>query len=386
MGGVNTTGGAMTGGEHATGSTATGGAATGGTATGGVKATGGAATGGTKATGGAATGGAKATGGAATGGAATGGAATGGTASAFKGGPCVVSTNGTSIEVFARGSDKKIYRKTVAGTTQGKWANVSDLDASLIDNRSDLDCSATITNVHIVALGVSPVGAVLYASGSGTSYNPFARQFSTETFSPSPSVTALTAAFANDFRIATYQGSLIKIGEVASGTYSDFGVIPETATFNSSPDIAFLASSSANYTLMVAFDTSNQLTLQQYSIGSGGASWLNPPLQLAAPTSTLYQYTPSICVDGGQATGTTSNMYLATVAGDRLWTSYNTGSLSLPFSGWLQSGAEAASAPDCVLTYGDTVMHVVTLSNTGSVLLYEGKGGGPFTKTDLGTY
>ncbi len=400
-GGSGVTGGSPAGGFAATGGApATGGAATGGTATGGAStrgtlATGGAATsgaptGGSLAPGYAATGGTRATGGAPTGGAATGGAPTGGTASTFRGGPCVVSTNGTSIEVFARGADKKIYRKTVNGSTQSKWVGLVDLDGALIDNRSDLDCSATSSQVHIVALGQSPAGALLHATGFDTAYNEFKREL-TDTFNPSPSVATLTSALADVHRIGTVPGSWVRVGEIsASGVHSDFGVIPVagSSAFNSAPDIAYIPSTTSNSTYVMAFDTTNQLTIGRY-VQSAAPGWLTPPLQLPAPTSTLYQYSPTVCTGPGQASPMSTAayyVYLAAVAGDRLWSTYNTSFPSGLFSGWLQAGTEAASAPDCVVTYGDDIMHIVTLSSSGSTLLYEGKAGGPFKMTGLGAY
>ena len=58
----------------------------------------------------------------------------------------------------------------------------------MIDARSDLDCSGSLTSVHIVASSLSPVGAVLHTFGLGTAYNPFVRELGNMTFGPSPSI------------------------------------------------------------------------------------------------------------------------------------------------------------------------------------------------------
>ena len=76
----------------------------------------------------------------------------------FLGGPCVANTGGTGVEVFARGDDKKIYRRAVDGNALGSWAVLAGLDGTAIDNRSDLDCAGGTTDINIVAVGNNPHG------------------------------------------------------------------------------------------------------------------------------------------------------------------------------------------------------------------------------------
>ena len=133
-------------------------------------------------------GGPTSTGGAGTGPAGTGGSGNGGSGPTFAGGPCVVSPDRTAVEVFGRSSDGRILRRAYDGSNWGAWANLPALDGKMIDARSDLDCAAAGTTVHIVAGGLNPVGAVLRAFGFGTAYNPFARELAGLAFGPGPSV------------------------------------------------------------------------------------------------------------------------------------------------------------------------------------------------------
>jgi len=280
----------------------------------------------------------------------------------------VVSPNQTGLELFARGNDKGIYRKVITTSATGAWVKLSDLDGSIIDNRSDLDCSANSSTVHIVALGTNPAGALMHAYGAGTSYNAFFREISASTFDPSPSVTVVGSGSPNNWRLAGISAGYTQLGEVSSGTYTEFtGARPGPALI-SAPDLAYLAVSNANYTFLAAFDATNTLSLHRYVISPLPANYSTPG-QLPAPTGTLYEYTPTICAAPYQGNYV---VYLAAVAGGRLYASYlsNIADLST-FTSWVQVGTETvSSAPDCVIT-SDRVMHIVALNSSGATMLYE---------------
>ena len=110
-------------------------------------------------------------------------------ASAFVNGPCVTvlpdvyPSAYTTAVVFGRGNDSKIHEKTnSSGAGWGAWAALS-LDATVLDIRSDLDCGADSSDaIHLVATGTNPLGAFMHATGSGTTFNAFGREFPTLTF------------------------------------------------------------------------------------------------------------------------------------------------------------------------------------------------------------
>jgi hypothetical protein len=331
------------------------------------------------------------------GGSTTGGNPAGGSPNRFRGGPCVVSSDQAAIEVFARGNDSSIYRRVVTADSTGSWGKLTDLDGTLLDNRTDLDCSANPATVHIVALGAQtvsfPAGSFLHAYGTGTSYNPFFRELAANTFDPSPSITLLASGRPNNWRIGATSLSVLYIGEVDNGTYSSLNTPLPGLPFKSSADLGYMPGSTNDKTLVAAFDTDGSLAIHRYVISSEPAAWMNPPAQLPAPTGRSYQYSPTICQGMGQASGAPGafHVYVFAVAGDTLWSSYTSDSslmASTDFSGWASVGNTASTAPDCAVT-SDNVVHVVTLGSSGSVLLYEGSpfNGTPWTlKQDLGVF
>jgi hypothetical protein len=90
------------------------------------------------------------------------------------------------LEVFARANDGHIYRRLHDGSSWGNWRNLSGVDGTKIDARSDLDCSSTGTSVHLVATGLNPIGAFLHTFGTGTIYNPFFQEFPSVHSAPVP--------------------------------------------------------------------------------------------------------------------------------------------------------------------------------------------------------
>ena len=321
----------------------------------------------------------------ATGGTAAGGISTSTTSVSFRGGPCVVSPNSSTVEVFARNTSR-VYRIPLGGALVPKWTALGDLDGAPIDNRSDLDCSANSTTIHIVTMGVSPLGALLRAIGSGTSYNPFTRELAnagltSSTWDPSPTVATTGNTAPNDARLALFSQGGLLAGALSGATFTGFGSITTATTnFVSSADIA-VATGTGDTTLVAAFDETNALSVHRYYQSSSQPTWVTPLIQLPAPTGTLYMYSPTVCTSDFSGT----RMYhLAAVAGGKLWYSSKNVSLGQDFSAWLSVSSDIASAPDCVVT-NDNVVHIVALNSNGGVTHHFGSGVS-WTSTDLGTY
>lgn len=212
-----------------------------------------------------------------TGGTGAGGTGAGGSpANSFRGGPCAVSPDKQNVEVFARGRDSNIYR-AVVGTTTPKWERLADLDGSLIDNRSDLDCSATTTAVHLVALGRTPPNSFLHATGSGTSYNPFERDLTDYTLGSTPSV---------------FQGfqTILAGTDTVSGTFV-FSRTPEGVTsderdgriilFSSGIDAWWTTFAMTDVQFFAGFTTAGTLSVQMLQRHVGGQTWRTPASQRA---------------------------------------------------------------------------------------------------------
>ena len=172
---------------------------------------------------------------------------TGGSNPVFVGGPCVSLDRLAGVEVFARASDGRIYRRAYDGSNWGNWGAICRRStARMIDARSDLDCSATGTSVHLVATGLNPIGAFLHAFGIGTTYNPFFRELpSPTTLQARPIVVGKRRRyFLGAIAIGATFPSLFEIGD----TPSPIELTPITTqigSFRSGPDIAHRSSRSA---------------------------------------------------------------------------------------------------------------------------------------------
>jgi hypothetical protein len=308
-----------------------------------------------------------------------GGSATGGSAPIFVGGPCVATPDHIAFEVFGRSSDAHIYRRAYDGTNWGTWSNLPALDATLIDARSDLDCSASGTSVHIVATGVNPVGALLHALGSGTTYNPFFRDLTSYAFGPGASI-----ADVDDSRytLAALGGgsafpAIYEIGDTTMPKELT-PISTQTDSFRSAPDIAKQPSGASGLTFFAAFDYSGALAIYQHVISSGGASWA-APIKLSSPAG-AFAFSPAICVEIGSFGIYSVNV--AAVAGGQLWYA-RTSTITSPFSSWAPIAAAPASSPDCAVVGSDSIVHIVALSGAGTVLDVNGKGTS-WVATDLG--
>ena len=294
----------------------------------------------------------------------------GGSNPIFVGGPCVVTPDQTTVEVFGRASDGNIYRRAFDGRNWGGWAALGGLDGKLIDARSDLDCSASSETIHIVATGVSPPGALLHAFGFGTSYNPFARELSPMLVAQSPSVGLLTD---NDLYLG-WAGrlQLAELYEFPAGmTANRYSPITSlTDDLVSGPDIAL----QSNAVLVAAFDSQNRLAI--YPFSRPGTSWLDP-LKLDSPAQT-FTFNPAICADNGYSGAFSINV--AAVTGHDLWSAGTPRNPTTPvqFSSWTAINSDAASSPDCAVLRAnpnlEAIIHVVTLSSQGTIIDVQGNG------------
>ena len=332
--------------------------------------------GGPTSTGGAGTGPAGTGGAAGTGGTATGiaGTSAGGSAGSsnpvFVGGPCVTTPDGTTIEVFAKGSDGRIFRRAYDGSNWNSWANLAALDGSLIDARSDLDCDASGTTVHLVAAGVNPIGGLLHAFGSDTIYNPFFRELASFSFAPGPSIAAVTDShyFLGALGIGAITPALYEFGETSSPRALT-PITTEAVSIRSGPDIAFQTFGASAVTHFVAFDMSGNLVVYFHVLNSGGAHW-EEPVNISPPLGT-FTFSPTVCTENGSFGVTSINLVAS--AGGQLWYSQSP-SITSAFSSWAPIASAPASSPDCTVTGAQSIVHVVATSTAGTVLDINGKG------------
>lgn len=327
------------------------------------------------------TGGASATGGTGTGIAGNGAGGTGGSNPVFIGGPCIVSADRVSaVEVFARASDGGIHRRAYDGRNWGSWASLAGLDATMIDARSDLDCATSLDTIHIVATGLNPVGALLHAFGSGTTYNSFNRELSF-TVAQSPSIALFENAAYEVGWADQVRGPGLFVVQTGMSPVELTPITSLTDSLVSGVDIAKQLSS----VLFAGFDSLGVLAIYPLRRSSGGNLW-DDPVKLWPPSGT-FAFTPTICAETGLS-GSFSVSVFAVIASE-LWFAGTARTAGLSeFSSWTKVGVDAASAPDCVVLRDnanvvDAVLHVVTLSSRGTVVDVHGNGTSWVT-TDLG--
>ncbi|HEY7371007.1 MAG TPA: hypothetical protein VIF57_02440 [Polyangia bacterium] len=299
---------------------------------------------------------------------------------AFVGGPCVVTPDLTQVEVFGRASDGHIYRRVYDGANWGSWTNLPALDGTIIDARSDLDCSASGTSVHIVATGLNPVGAFLHAFGFGDTYNPFIRELATSAFAPSPSIADIDDSHYSlaGLAIGATYPVLFEIGDTPT-PHELTPITAETGLLRYGPDIAIQPAGGSAVTYFASFDTDGALALEYHVTNSAGGHWADP-VKLPAPVDT-FTFSPAVCTESG-GYGTTS-INLVAVAGGQIWYA-RTSSITDPFSSWTSIAAAPASSPDCTVAgAAESIVHVVALSGTGTILDLNGKGT-TWVVTDLG--
>jgi len=288
----------------------------------------------------------------------------------------VTSTGGTSVEVFARGDDKKIYRRVIDGNALGSWAVLGALDGTAIDSRSDLDCAGGADNIRIVAVGNNPQGALLSAAGSGTTYSTFDRALSPQLFVPSATV-AWTAAMW--YSLAGLTPSSV-YGETSDPILS---VLVPTNLQNlpwSGLDSAYLGLNGVNFYYLATFDSTARLAVYIRQRDQGGSMWLTPR-ELPPPPGTQYERSPTICTWSYQQGGM---VHLAATAGGQLWHA-SSASGEGPFSDWelISNQVQVTSAPDCATT-SDGTLHVVALEGAAAGVVKISGSTGAFTTQHLG--
>jgi len=304
-------------------------------------------------------------------------------APAFVAGPCIVTTDFTTLDVFARGKDQHIYRKVRSATAWASaWTNLADLDGALLDNRADLDCAANDAGTHIVSSGINPAGAFLRALGSGTTYNNFKRDYTTLTFDLNVSVAGRPAV--SEYYTASIKSFPYFYWIQDSGTTDLMaGPVLTSSSFTSAVDLALIYAPSQTQRFIAGFDTRGVLAIYPNTYGSAGVAWASSAA-ISPPSGMTFSYSPTVCTNNTNS-GTSYDFHAVAVAGGKVWHTSTPSFFSTVFTGWEQIAASTASAPDCaVLSDGST--HVVITNASGHVIQIEGKSGGPWTSVDLGTY
>jgi hypothetical protein len=320
---------------------------------------------------------------------ASGGGAAGssGAANRFRGGPCVATPDqSANVMIFAR-SAQYVYQATVAPGGSPTWTPAVDstgkqLQAATVSDSSDLDCSGNAPVIQIVALSGMPVGNVLVSTGDGMVFSQLSTTWASNyTYNFSP---AIFTSGNNFYQITETKPAQtgVTTGAVAIQFYNGTATVLDppdwalTISLVSGTDVGQPPGSDYDAVCIVAFAENGLLE----AVGFGGNYWGSPEF-FEPPLGNSFQYSPSICY---ATTNPSSNGagHVVAVAGDHIWHS-----MSSPtgWSGWEKmSDTPVASAPDCTVTWDDTV-HVVALTPAGSVLHVWGAPGS-FSANDLGTY
>jgi hypothetical protein len=285
--------------------------------------------------------------------------------------------------IYALGNDGKIHTKSTnaTGTTWGSWSTLS-LDASMLDARSDIDCSANSSVTHITATGNNPLGAFMHSEGSGTTFNPFFRELSEvmDTF-PGASVKAYPQGV--NYVIGGMNSGIPDLYEVDNGVYTSLQ--PDSwggnASIFSPIDVSASACCGGAARMLAGFDNYQNFEIITNFISSAPMTWTAPVVM--APPAGSFQYSPTVCVDTGSMGG--SQVHVAAVANGAVYDSYATSSSQGPFTGWAKIASAASGPVDCTMM-GDETVHVVTLTSAGHVLDIHGTGGGTWSTTDLGAF
>jgi hypothetical protein len=243
-----------------------------------------------------------------------------------------------------------------------------------------LDCAGLGSSFHIVASGLNPLGALLHAVGSDSTYNAFARELGklpgTGTLATSPTI----AGFGTDLLLGARIGSSLISGSLAGTEFTSFGDSADN-TISSTPDVAGSTAGGATANaIFVAFDSPSSLLIQIYVVGAS-SGWRESG-HLTAPNSTSFVYSPTICTGNYQGTDTT---YLAAVAGNKLWFTTSTRTRD-GYAPWALVSDDVASAPDCAIS-NENELNIVALNKRGGVTLHKGSNSGAsWVSSDLGVY
>jgi hypothetical protein len=299
--------------------------------------------------------------------------------SAFVNGPCVSALPNayTTAIVFGLGSDAKIHEESNGGTGWGSWVTLS-LDTTVLDVHSDLDCGSDGGGtIHLVATGANPLGAILHATGTGTSFSAFVREL--------PSVTSSTPGAAIAFDPFTYNYVIGALGpvldNVSNGVATTLTPITDLVNTLIGPiDVADLPGD-FGLQILAAFDNSGQLAAYGNLQPSSEPAYWAAPVLIEPPKGTSFTFSPTVCGDDGLRA--TQLVHIVAVASGQVWDTW-TSSFGNTFSAWERIGTQGASAPDCTMM-GDETVHVVTLSSAGHILDIYGSPGS-WATTDLGTF
>jgi hypothetical protein len=205
----------------------------------------------------------------------------------------------------------------------------------------------------------------LHAFGFGTAYNPFARELSSFTFDPGPSI----AVEADEHFFIGVSGPGLFERTSASSFTELTPITTETDAFRSGPDITVQPAGASAIHYFVAFDAAGKLAIYYYVVSTAPAYWATP-VKLSAPVGS-FAFSPAICTENGGFGVYSVNVIAA--AGGRLWHA-TTSSITTDFSPWTMISTDVASSPDCTITGADSTIHVVTLSTAGKVVDTNGKG------------
>jgi hypothetical protein len=304
----------------------------------------------------------------------------GGSNAVFVSGPCIVSPDRASaVEVFARASDTRIYRRAFDGRNWGSWSALIGLDGTLLDARSDLDCAASSDTIHIVAAGVNPVGSLQHAFGFGTTYNPFVRELPSVAIAQSPSIALLTNTAFYLGWAGSGQSPALFYFENGSNAVERTPITLLGSSVVSAVDI----SAQLNGLFFAAFDSDGRLAIYRHNTSSGGAAWVDATT-IESPG--IFAFSPTVCAESGSSGSFSVNV--AAVTGHELWFAGTDRLSGWPgFSQWVPIGKDAVSSPDCVVLREnpnlDPVIHLVMLNTHGTLTDLVGNGMSWVT-TDLG--
>jgi hypothetical protein len=287
-----------------------------------------------------------------------------------------------SVEAFARGDNQRIHRRVLKGADAGVWNELSDLDTSGIDVRSDLDCSADVGSMYLVALGNQPLGAYLRAAGSSNVFNPFVRELEPAIFVEGVALSSRN--FSVGSLLVGVRNSGFAVADVSGDLVTDLPV-PSLAgaSLVSAPDVTYFSAYNSGNTHVVAFDDAGALVHTRYQDTATTSGWQEPTF-IESPPGEAYQFSPSICHTYYVPNGAYPRRHLVVVAAGTLRYSISD-EFEPVFSAWeLMGEAEVASAPDCAVESDGTV-HVVALGAAGNVVYAHGTAGS-FVIENLGGY
>ena len=306
----------------------------------------------------------------------------------FVGGACVISPDGEIIEILARGTNDKIFHKVISGENIGNWQE-TNLSASPLDIAAELDCTANANGTHIVARGNNPVGALMYASGTGNQFNPFIRKLESDIFVGHPAITSTNFEGGTYRIIAKYGGVLTQLTHSDTVSSIDNDAL---ATISSSIDIADATYSGAGDKSYAGFVDNQTLLYEEYFNSSGGSGG-GAPVFITSPSGTTYNYSPANCRKPIPYVNNSSNMIV--VANGDLWFGIDTELEDGMLWEQVTTDAGIASSPDCIVTEhttesgGDTVtfdtVHIVAQTSEDGLVLVQGNSG-DFKVVYLGRY